>query len=320
MPRFVLHVGYPKTGTTFLQQSVFAQLDAVLNLGRPLDMYNADTLGLRRGILVDPAPDLDAIAETMRTDVRQRAADGDRRVAVLSDEHFSTAALTSTMATQPPETVFARLRATFPDARVLFVLRRQADLVRSQHTNELRVARTRRGLAAWLAEERARADGGVFRAFDFERTAEVAASHFGADRLHVLLYEDLVHAPDRFAHDLAAALDVPPDLVKPYIASTPLNRSSGLEDVYLTLRRWVPPAALRAGPLRHLRRGAILPRVRRIAARLPVMGAARRLDPAVEAEIQHHFAPGNTRLAVRFGLPLAAYGYPVESQHRGSVT
>ena len=64
------------------------------------------------------------------------------KVAVLSDEHYATGALTSTMATLSSETIMERLSSVLPKARILIVIRHQAHILMAQYQNELKIRRT----------------------------------------------------------------------------------------------------------------------------------------------------------------------------------
>lgn len=317
----LVHIGFPKTATTFLQRRVFGADPHIHALGRPNPEYNTDANGLRHHLLQADAAAFEARIPALRTFVERAVAAAQARQPVLSDEHVATGRLTSTVATQMPVTILERVHALWPTAHVLIVVRRQPALLRALHRNDLRVARTRKSADAWLDSLKREPGSAVLHALDFDALVANACAIFGPDRVHVAVYEDMAHRPDHFAHTLSAATGIPIDRCRAYLRMPTVNTTSVVEDLYLAMRRRVPGALRRSAVLRPMRRVVSLQRVHAVGARwLPKAAAKAEFSASNEQFLSDFFAASNTALADRLDRDLRALGYPTEPREHVGVT
>lgn len=313
----LVHIGFPKTATTFLQRQVFGVDPEIRPLGRPDPGYDADDNGLRYHLLRADTATFDARIPVLRTLTARAGAGARARQPVLSDEHMATGRLTSPVATQTAATILDRVHALWPTAHVLIVVRRQSALLRAVHRNELRMARTRMGPDAWLDSLKRDSARAVLHAFDFEALIATASTIFGPDRVHVALYEDMAHRPEHFAQTLGAAVGIPSDRCREHLRMPTVNATSAAEDLYLAVRRRVPGALRRSAILRPLRRVVSLQRVHAMGSRwLPTAAPKAGFSARNEQFLNDFFAASNTALAERLGRDLGALGYPTEPCQR----
>lgn len=205
--RIVLHTGFMKTGSTFLQKGVFPTLPTVA-------LYSyADGGGfveladrLRRG-----APE-----STWPTEIKTLhgwLARSDRPVQLFSWEGLVGGYLADY---RQFGDLTRFLKAAFPDAHILLFIRRQADLAESLYRQALHtyhfptvrafLNRTPTGFGRHRADGAANIDVASLNYLPFVEAYEAA---FGAERVHVVPYELLQADPDRFYALLSAALGTP---------------------------------------------------------------------------------------------------------------
>lgn len=300
----IIHPGFIKTGTTSLQDFLFFVHPQLHAMGHPhrsdVDVRISQALRRIEGFDDDPQELESALAAAL-----EGCPSG--RVPVLSDE---------TLTADPHLTasVARRLHRQFPQARILFTIRRQEDMIRSFYGRHGRVLvnvpapyRDRHvRFAAWLEHAYRNRPAGVLGVADYQRTIEIYRALFGADRISVLLLEQWTADHEAFADRLSAILGIDVATTRQLLGN---RRTHGQETVryvqYDRLRKRFPAAG-------------------RIAAHLPVGvralggGFLRRgdtqraeLPPGWPEKLSDLYREGNRKLAEQYGLPLREHGYAV---------
>ncbi len=126
-PRVILHIGLHKTGTRYLQREVFGQLDPTLYNVNPESVW----LPLRQAVRRCN----DTLArEAAREAVRQWRYSGDGRSLIISEPHIS-----GDMYGNHHDFAenAALMRELFPEARILYFVRDQADWLQSAYRQQL---------------------------------------------------------------------------------------------------------------------------------------------------------------------------------------
>src|SRR3546814_155069 len=109
-----------------------------------------------------------------------------------------------------------RLHHHFPQARIVFTIRRQEDMIRSFYGRHGRVLvnvpapYTDRhvSFAAWLEHAYRNLPAGILGVADYERTIEIYRALFGSDRIAILLLEEWAADDGSFADRLSAILGI----------------------------------------------------------------------------------------------------------------
>ena len=136
MSGVVLHVGFPKTGTTTLQKSVYPHLPGVLYVGKHIPSYGFSSRALGDAVhavitadsaLSDPVPALATAISEFRANC---ASD----TLVISTESFAHPTA------RDFGLVASRLAAAVPDARILLTIRAQDALALSWYQSHGRFA------------------------------------------------------------------------------------------------------------------------------------------------------------------------------------
>lgn len=179
----VIHVGYPKTGTTTLQQHFFPSLPGCVTLG-PLPYQSPFRVLARNLERADDAGFLEATWRAFLQDSR-----GAAETLILSREGLSRPDHRSRTAD--------RLHTLAPDARIVVCIRNQRSMLRSFYSQYLKDGGVK-SLPDWVRDD-----------FDLDwlhYDVLVAAyqERFGSHRVKVTAYELFARDPQRYFDDLGS--------------------------------------------------------------------------------------------------------------------
>jgi len=201
--RCCIHIGLPKTGTTTLQRNVFELHPGLQYFGQTNAFSNDRAQLLLRSILDDRdrsnlLPEARAASQELRAQTKPL---------VVSDEALTMGSFMARAQTwdvpQDHGTIAERTRDLFDDADVFIVLRQQVDWLRSWHQQGLKSRRyVEPSFDDWFEGSFVARAERLLALLDYENLCDEYAAQFGADRVHVWLYEDY---RDRFP-DLAAEM------------------------------------------------------------------------------------------------------------------
>lgn len=290
-----IHPGFVKTATSTLQRHVFPNHADIAYLGLP-----------------GPTPELEwAVRHLCQADSvhyeRARieaafaaalAAAPAGRVAVISYENFAL------YESKDKGLVAQRLKELFPEARLLFTIRRQEDLVVSWYFTKLRVRIKRKAFIPfeeWYWSEGRESHQSIHDDLRYGRTIGLYAELFGRENVHVVPFELLKQSAAGFAAGCAQAIGVDAGRFEELLAGKRENAS--MSQRYFDFWR---------------RFGHFLPRklVRKWSRSMAMHeGSTARvaLPAAVRADIGKLVAEDNRSLAAMFGLDLEKLGYTLKA-------
>lgn len=302
--RPLLHIGYHKTGTTWLQKRVFPDEGAGFSfVGDPRAVLTAF-------FLVDP---FDFDPETARKRFRRKIGEAEERglVPVISHERLSGSPYAGG---HDGRVVADRLAAAFPGARVLVAIREQTDVILSIYKQYLAW-----GGAASLEQFLTPPPGinrmPVFRYAFYEYHRLISHYHglFGAENVLVLPYELLLASPGDFLGRIGAFVGtsvVVPERERDNVSLSALSLALKRRANRLLVRDALNPAPPfeREGANRRLFKAG-----RRLDERVPVWllkAQERRWRQLVEDKVGDRYAGSNALTAKLTGLDLESLGYP----------
>ena len=296
-PRVVIHVGVGKTGTTALQEDLFARHPLIHCAGRP-HHCSQDYASFHAAATEceDIAAANDKIAAFVGR-IYEQADDKSAELIVISDETLCTAPLNCVVA--------ERLAAAMPQAEILITIRNQLTAIVSRYTggaHQLKyVPKPYNGKPVpfddWLDHCLANQRRTVIWAMRYDILYDVYRHRF--ERVHVLPIE----APD-FHNRLSAILGV--DYDADALASAKRNEGRPAGDVaYDALRsRLAPGVAL----------SKVIPfgrQLRDFTKRRLQKSRTIELAPTRAEELRTVYSNGNARLSHMAGIDLGSLGYPV---------
>lgn len=310
MPEPLIHIGYHKTGSTWLQQAIFR--DDRIGFATHETPLPVDEAFIAQNPFTFDASRARATFGSALSDAAERGL-----VYAISHERLSgdvgTGGVDSRM-------IADRLAESFPGARVLIVLREQRSMLLSIHKTQVRFA-TQTLEERWRDRtviERRRA-GPTLEYFDYDLLVAYYQKLFGADRVLVLPYEALRADALGFVSQIAKFVELPSPTEVPTEAANPSLPAGILElnRYFNKLLRLVGMAERFEGPLeeRRTKRGQ-LRALEKLAAFVPSpysRRVERKWRRSVERIAAGRFGESNARTAQLTGLNLAPFGYDVAS-------
>ena len=298
----LIHIGYHKTATTWLQRRVFNDdAGGFVRVGQKSEIDEA---------FVIPGPfRFDAAAARASID-RLMPADG---VPVISHERLSGF---DQLGGYDANVIAQRLAETYADASILIVIREQRDIMRSAYKQRIKKFGTETPDKYWRARKQ-RGRRWVGPSLDVYEYHDLIARYqdlFGPQRVLVLPYEQLLRDPLSFVDAIRAHAGLPP------AAEVPDARENvGFPAAVVSLVRWrnkIDRALGRVpafGPVMDQR---LLARRRKTIARLQkVVPSAlskrpeSRLIASVDRVAGDRFCESNRMTTKLIGVDLAEYGY-----------
>ncbi|MCH8506746.1 MAG: sulfotransferase [Ectothiorhodospiraceae bacterium] len=307
VPRqLLIHIGYPKTGSTWLQQVIFDSgrygllpwgTDGSEQRARNLwfaDRLELDVEGLREAYCARLQPSLPADAWM-----------------ALSSEGFSGSLFSGGHNSAWNADV---LHALFPHARILVVVREQRSIILSAYGQYVKKGGLLRLEALLAGSRNKKIPFFDLRQFEYHRLIAYYQGLFGSDRVLVLPYEWIGSDPLRFIASLHGFLGIEVAVADP--GKQVLNRAHDAVSLAVMRR------------LNYLRRADPLngysPLATTLGRRLidglcgclhgplfePLSGRIRqRWQRRIAATVAGRYAESNRRLAALSGLPLEELGY-----------
>lgn len=307
-PGILLHIGYHKTGSTYLQNHFFKPEN-----GFTTDIGENRTRIVRDIVYPDNFKFDSACCRAIYQPFVDAAAARDLCF-VLSHERLSG---------YPPSggydrmLIAQRLAATFPGSRVLIVIREQVSLIRSLYSQFI----TDGGdltLSRFLEQPEprlGRMPGFRREVYEFDRLISYYHELFGADRVLTLPFEMMAREKDEFARRISTFTRCQPPLSLPSEVSN-RRRPVTMQLVQMWGNRFFSNNELSRGAVidipRFQRRIAVLERFFQLVT---PQWLDDRLHASISARVRKwaggHYADSNRRTSSLVGVNLEKYGYDV---------
>jgi hypothetical protein len=298
--RIAVHIGYHKTATTWFQQIPFRNHPRIAPLlgGSEFGVVASDDF-LRQIIF---QRDSDFNAADARSLLAERATSlitSSRDTLVISAERMSGHAASGGY---DAVRIADRLHATVPEARIFWVLRHQADAIRSEY-KQIVLAGWPGNLKDTLAPSPKMKTVGVDLAYwEYDRLLSAYASRFGRDHIMVIDYGQFTRDRGVALDDLAQFLDIGPWSLSEDQLTTRLNEGeSDRETRIRQLFNHFTETELNPFPPID-----IPDRVSAMAVRILSTLQKRRplFEPAFDEWVDERFGASNCRLAEQWGVVL----------------
>lgn len=337
-PRRYVHIGFPKSASTSLQNFYFGQHQDIMHLGNG---YNASgnsyvdegvemvcevDVRLKKEVLFDAQVSRDRLAPHF-----ERAAEAGSKAVGISSEFFCFP-LGNEVDTADKA---RRLRAIMGEGTlVIVVVREQFSLLRSLYLEMLKggYGATYRKFLEYTLLYQVRS---WCYDFAFDTIHDLYADLFGADNVLVLPFEQLKHEPKAFLGTLASRLGV----ADSYSELRQVNQQGETKGIYEQMRRYNEKFPHEFGGLfydpfnmsrmrsyfhNELQLAVPHDRLADDLVRQPITQAAQKVNTisplpdidlsvpkAIEERLTEIYAPSNARLQKALGVDLAKLGYRV---------
>lgn len=203
MKNIILHIGFPKTGTTTLQLGFFAKHKEILYLGGPFNdalrkIVEVDILGKDQIEF-----DVDSVKKVLEEEISKRSKNENDKPVVFSRESISI-----TIDNRTDRVVLAeRLFNIFGSAKIIIVIRNQFSFLSSKYIETVKggmyISFSDFLETSWSDFHRS-----LFPQLKYYEFIDVYNNIFGEENVLVLCYEDLKNAPDKFMTDLSKFIGI----------------------------------------------------------------------------------------------------------------
>jgi hypothetical protein len=302
----LIHIGYHKTGTTSLQSALFSSNECGFAMPWNREEILRD-LVYPFPLSFDPGEVRGVYAERIEQ-CRQHGL-----VPVLSHERLSGYPASGGFDSKE---IAGRLAETFPDSRVLIVIREQRSLLRSWYAQYVRDGG---GLTfadyvrSYPPDYAFRIPGFRFEYYEYDRLISHYQEQFTSNRVLVLPFELLLAAPTEFLARVSAHIGLPsPKAVLP-------TSNIGMSPSEFAIRRFVHRVfaanQLNTNPLIESRTCTRIGyRISDVLTRLIPASVQRLIDRRLRAQVEtligDRYSLSNRRTSSLIGLDLRDFGYP----------
>lgn len=301
-----IHIGYPKTATTWLQRHVFSQ--------HPEITYWTSLENMKWIRQLPRLHDFDFHPDTYREEILSSIADNNKIIVVslesLVGDPFAGGYNSRINAD--------RLHSLFPHAKIVITIRNQLTIIESLYKQYIHEGGSC-SLDRFLRLEPYRLHFSMnFLLYD--RVIEYYFKLFKESSVAVFLYEALKDNPQDFLVDLFSFLGVNP---KESTVDLGVRSNQGMSLLSLYIARFanrflyshrnpgpvIPSRLTTARKIRHILQGRLDPlMLSRISPKKNL------IDEGLKNELIKYYKHSNSKLIATLGLPLQKYGYPVESE------
>jgi hypothetical protein len=306
----IVHIGYPKAASTWFQKSFYPHVRAPRYIERP--RVNAAFLE-GNALTFDPAA------------ARRTLGLGEGEPGILCEEGLCGYLHNGGVAGIVSRQVAEQIKAALPDAHIVIFLRAQPRILVAAYQQYVRSGGTHSAHRYFfpgdylsgpnaVTYKQPRFDVDFFR---YSPLVEFYETLFGRDRLHLFLFEqfqaDGLDFLRRFAGELELDVDWDGVSLAPRLASygRPLTWFARISNRF-TARSVLDKHHVAHIPGWYKVRRSLLESLNRSG----LFGRPPPLDRLVGREtaawLEGHYAADNQRLAERYTLPLADFGYPME--------
>lgn len=306
----IIHVGYPKTASTWFQKAFYPHLNSPRYIGR--DAIKA-ALADWNALNFDP------------TRLREQLGLGENESGLISEEGLCGYLHNGGVGGMVSMVLAEQLKAAYPNARIVLFIRSQPTILVAAYAQYVRAGGTRSARRYFFPKDYLIGpNASTYKQprfdIDFFRYSRLIAHYerlFGAQNVHVFLYEQFAKGGMHFLRDYAGRLDLDVDWDKVSIERKHSSYSRGLMQVarvlnLLTARSVSDKASLVHVPGWYDARRQLLEGVNRtgLFGRSPALDAL--VGKPTAQWLRDHYVEDNLGLAKSHGLPLADFGYPME--------
>jgi hypothetical protein len=301
----VIHIGFPKTGTTTLQKALFARHSQIANLGEPVENEQALQAVRAAWASCDRNPrkhrmlDTDKARELWREALSQCPAGS---VPVFSKE---TLTLPDFYEGPSDDRMPRALRSVVGDARIMIVIRQQIRMIESLYLFQAKGSRYQKP-AIWIEEQ---AD--KLGLLDFHTLSKSYAQVFGKANVGVFLFEHLQTNPAEFARAIARFVGVDEMQAVDLISGERHNtRVSQRYFLYSKVRKKLGL---------YMPFGKLIPLRAKNAFNSFMSGGKRaqfELPGVLVQKLEAGYRASNSLLLREWDLPLSEFRYPLDSSSR----
>lgn len=199
-----IHIGYPKTGTTALQNSFIYKLKEIDFLGQPLTRLNSEMQKVVHEITDCEILEFD---ETNVSKNINKLLSNNKKL-IISEESLSTGSSLSGRVCRYE--IAKRLKILFPNAKIIIVIREQKSIIKSFYLQKKKTdINFKMTFDEWFNFNRKNQHKeNFFQYFYYDKLVELYKNLFGKDKIKILLFEEFKNDQEYFIKKLINFLEL----------------------------------------------------------------------------------------------------------------
>lgn len=205
----LLHLGFPKAGSTFLQEGLFARHPELQAIGKPLNLTDPRVSDILWEVRFCDSVLVKSRMKALRSVVNQLC--DTERIPVFSAEEFSVGPYWPTRIHKTADrvSVAKSLVELFPGASILLVVREPLSWLQSSYAQLLAGGNRLPSFQGWIDQQLATLyRGSMLDALDIEPLVNLYDSLFGSERVLVVGFDRLEQSPEQFQRTITDFLGI----------------------------------------------------------------------------------------------------------------
>ena len=295
MSKAIIHIGYPKAASTWLQKNVFPTVkNATPVLKNDITRYFVETFYTE--FSPEKAKELLPESETL----------------LLSDERFIGGMLTGGLNGFAVRCIAERFKETFDEVQIIMVIRNQLDIIASTYAHYVYYGGTYNFKKFYLNPEYYVIQKMALfspHLYDYYKIYKTYKSLFGKDNVAVLLYEDIINSPSEFISQIETETGLYFDKEKINLAETNTGKSYKDIQIQRIINRFLKLNLA----YKHYFVNLLRTRPEKIDVRFfkKEKNRTEKIIPEkLRKDIKSRFETSNNKLFELLGIDKAKYGYP----------
>lgn len=309
----VIHIGFPKTGTTTHQNHLFKNHSQILYPGKPYQSESFKTgmhnLIKQESTIYQPASLKEYLAKDLLGDNERLKG---KKALVVSDE-----IMVSVSKVRDKGVVAQRIKEVFSPCKILITLRSQLEILKSSYIGGSRLLTNVPGkyhgrfvgFEDWLEFSYKNLYRSHIGNFIYANTVDYYVRLFGKSNVLVLLFEEFIHNKEEYINKLADFLDIGRQESLELIETAHDNEridQSTMDFEHLVASHFP------------IGKGALISaavKLHRLFHKIPGKEKNKKAKVGIPGHwierLKEVYIEGNRKLAANFDLPLKEYGYPL---------
>lgn len=306
-----IHVGFMKTATKTLQNQVFSKIEGAYNIGLPYQDKESKII-LNH---LSNANCLNYDEEKVRAYFEKvmLAKPKEKTLTILSFENLVRSR------DNDIEVIARRLKAIFPNAKIIFTIREQKQWLKSLYLHEIDnngFSNPLPPFKRWLVKhmnlafkDRKYNQFSAIEEANFSYITEIYENVFGDNAISIILFEENVNFPEKAAERLSGILSIEYEMLLNYFKNIKKENDKIKKGflIFNHLNYFLLTSAIREY--------LFSPRVIKKLRKLFKWGKSANVNYPqwVEEQLDKIYASGNTRIMKKYNIPLENFGYSIQA-------
>ena len=318
------HIGFPKSASTTLQKQLFDKHSQInflgiyptRNIGQDSDESNKDTKYLQNKDLKgfhNCLTNLEGV-EYQFSDVEKYFQNikpllSNEKLNMFSNERFSSVLFAHKDRAEKAK----RIKQLFPDAKIVIILRKQIDIIKSQYRDHpfdprnLYSNQKSVSIDEWVERDFKNYDISFVKSIEYYKIVKYYSELFGKENVGVFLFEELVNDLELFSKKISNFLDI--DELETYNLLNSKHENDGVSQNFNTYRKF--RTQLSSFIPNEIKHNGILKSLEQQLFQKLKKGKKQKVNMSVDTKekIYSYYNEQNKKLAKEYSLELRKYEY-----------